>query len=108
MARALHNLFEFLDKFKLQRCKTLLDVKKGDVVVCFEDDDTDTIKSLGTVQHTGKTKLAADHVDGDFGDVFILPFNKVRTRNTPFNGKYIGIPTITHNNIAITHNNILP
>lgn len=84
MSGALHNLFEFLEDFVLDRCKGREDVATGDVVVCFDDDGT--LMALGTVKHVGKTKLAKDHSDGTFGEVFVLPFSKARyKRGTPLN-----------------------
>ena len=84
MGGALHNLFEFLRNYSLDRCQGREDVTTGDVVVCFDDDGT--LKALGTVKHVGKTNLAKDHSDGNFGEVFVLPFSKARVkRGTPLN-----------------------
>lgn len=85
MGGALHNLFEFLEKYPLDRCEGRDDVATGDVVVCFDDDGT--LKGLGTVKHVGNQQLAKDHSDGTFGEVFVLPFSKARVkRGTPLNG----------------------
>ena len=88
MGGALHDLFEFLRNYSLDRCEGREDVTTGDVVVCFDDDGT--LKALGTVKHVGRTSLAKDHADGKFGEVFVLPFSKARTkRGTPLNGALV-------------------
>ena len=85
MAGALLDLFEFLKRYSLEKCKGQKDVKNGDVVACF---DTTTKKCLGigTVKHVGRTKLSDDHPDGEFGDVFVLSYEKGRSKkDTPLN-----------------------
>ena len=85
MAGALLDLFEFLDKYKIDRYKGVDNFSTGDVVACF-DEDTGKVLGLGTVKHVGKTNLCEEHSDGDFGEVFVLPFNKGRAKGgTPYN-----------------------
>jgi len=92
MGRALYNLHEFLKVYKIDRCKKSSDVKTGDVVVCWDDSGKSrarNIKWLGTVKHVGKTPLCKNHEDGDFGEVFVLPYHKGRTTKTkPLIRKY--------------------
>ena len=92
MGRALFNLFEFFKVFKINRCQNSSDVKTGDIVVCWDDTGKNTvrhIKCLGTVKHVGRTPLAKGHEDGDFGEVFVLPFHKARTtKGKAYNRKY--------------------
>ena len=92
MVRALYNLHEFFKQYKINRCKTSNDVKTGDVVLCWDDSGKSrvrNIKCLGTVKHVGKTPLSKDHEDGDFGEVFVLPYHKARTtKGKAYNCKY--------------------
>ena len=73
MPRALLDLFEFLRKYPQPRVKKAQDLNPGDVVACF---DGKKVCGLGTVKHVGKTTLANQHDDGEFGDVFVLPHDK--------------------------------
>ena len=84
MGRALFNLFEFLKVYKINRCEKSTDASTGDIVVCWDDDGK--VKCLGTVKHVGRTGLCTDHQDGEYGEVFVLPYYKGRTRKgTPYN-----------------------
>ena len=83
----LHNLFEFLKVYRIDRCNGSEGVTTEDVVVCF-DEDNEKVACLGTVKYVGRKTLCEDHPDGGFGEVFVLPFNKARVKKgTPFNRK---------------------
>lgn len=79
MAGALLDLFEFLKQYKIQKCKGPQDVKTGDVVACF-DAKTKQCLDLGTVKHVGHQQLSEDHSDGEFGEVFVLSYQKGRSK----------------------------
>ena len=85
MAGALLDLFEFFERFSIQRCQGPQDLKTGDVVACF-DNITKKCLSVGTVKHVGRTELPEGHSDGEFGEVFVLSFDKGRSKKgQPFN-----------------------
>lgn len=90
MGRALHNLFEFLTKYNLDRCKTRDDVKENDIVICLsgkKGSKPKNVISIGKVIHVGPTPLADGHEDGNVGHVFVLDFKKARhKKDRPFNG----------------------
>ena len=90
MGRALFDLFEFLSKYNVSRCKTRHDVKEGDIVICLsggKGSRPKNVMSLGKVIHIGPTPLAAGHEDGKVGHVFVLDYKKVRhKKDRPFNG----------------------
>ena len=72
---SLQNLFEFLDVYEIERCTKAEDVKPGDIVVCWcEEDEQPNV--LGTVKHVGAVSLPEGHPDGECGDVFVLDSNK--------------------------------
>ena len=85
MAGALLDLFEFFKKYSIDKCKGPEDLKTGDVVACF-DSITKKCLSLGTVKHVGRTTLSEGHSDGEFGEVFVLGYDKGRCKKgQPFN-----------------------
>ena len=86
MGRALYNLFEFLNTYDIDRCEDSTDVATGVIVVCWNEHGK--VKCLGTVKYVGRTNLCKNHQDGKYGEVFVLPYYKGRTRKgTPFNRK---------------------
>ena len=88
MGGALYNLFEFLEVYNVDRCNASTDIKTGDIVVCFGDDGK--VKCLGTIKHAGHQTLCKDHADGEYGEVFVLPYYKAKVRKgTPLNRKYL-------------------
>ena len=83
MGRALYNLFEFLEQYKIVRCSKAGDLKTGDIVVCWTNK---TATCLGKVVDSGHTDLIHDHEDGPYGEVFVLPYFKGRVKaGTPYN-----------------------
>ena len=85
MAGALLDLFEFFKRYSIERCEGPQDLKTGDVVACF-DNLTKKCLSVGTVKHVGRTELPDGHSDGEFGEVFVLSFDKGRSKKgQPFN-----------------------
>ena len=72
------NVQELLIQYghSLARAKVEKDVSVGDIVACFGNDDT--IIGIGTVKHVGRVRLSPHHEDGEFGEVFVLPFSKTR------------------------------
>ena len=84
MGRALLNLHEFVKAYKVNRCSEG-DLKTGDIVVCYSKK---TICCLGKVLHTGYTELVQDHEDGPFGEVFVLPYFKAKSKSgVPYNAQ---------------------
>ena len=70
------NVKELLTLYDLARAKVEKDVSVGDIVACFGNDDT--LIGIGTVKHVGHVRLSPHHEDGEFGEVFVLPFSKTR------------------------------
>ena len=70
------NVKELLKIYNLARAKVEKDVSVGDIVACFGHDDT--FIGVGTVKHVGHIRLSPHHEDGEFGEVFVLPYSKTR------------------------------
>ena len=70
------NVKELLTLYDLARAKVEKDVSVGDIVACFGNDDT--LIGIGTVKHVGHVRLSPHHEDGEFGEVFVLPYSKTR------------------------------
>ena len=87
MGSALLDLFEFLDEYDIDRCKSEKCLRTGDIVACFDEENN--VSSLGKVLHVGKTELTEGHEDGKFGEVFVLPYQKARSKKggVPYNAQ---------------------